>query len=242
MKILGLDFTSVPSRTKPITLAECEFDGQVLKIIRLSGLESFRAFEDTLSSAGPWVAGIDFPFGQARRFVENVQWPLDWARYVEIVAGLSRAEFRDLLEAYKEGRSVGDKEHLRAIDALCGGQSPQKLYGVPVALMFYEGAPRLLRSGASIVPVRPNSDSRVVVEAYPALVARALCGSAAYKPAEDEQQDAARDTRQRMVTVLSGSAFRQRYEIDVSLTQAVRGQKLALERIFHVTICQILLF
>ncbi len=38
--------------------------------------------------------------------------------------------------------------------------------------MFYEGAPRLLRSNVSILPVRPTADNRIALEAYPALVAR----------------------------------------------------------------------
>ena len=217
MKILGMDFTSVPSRTKPITLAECEYDGQMLNISALSRLDSFKAFEDTLISAGPWVAGIDFPFGQSRRFVENVRWPLDWAQYVELVAKLSRKEFREVLENYKRDRPAGDREHCRDIDALCGGQSPQKLYGVPVALMFFEGASRLLRCGASIVPVRPNGDSRVVIEAYPAVVARFLVGRAKYKPdpRKKQLQSAARNSRIEMVRGVADSAFERQYGFKV---------------------------
>jgi hypothetical protein len=48
---------------------------------------------------------------------------------------------------------------------LAGSISPQKLYGTPVALMFFEGAPRLLRSGVSIPHMHAGDPERMVVEA-----------------------------------------------------------------------------
>ena len=52
-----------------------------------------------------------------------------------------------------------------------------KLANPPVGKMFLEGAPRLLRSGASIKPVRQlANETRIIVEAYPALVARKWIG------------------------------------------------------------------
>jgi hypothetical protein len=47
--------------------------------------------------------------------------------------------------------------------------------------MFFEGAPRLLRSGASILPCHPQDDARLILEAYPALVARRFVGNQGYK-------------------------------------------------------------
>jgi hypothetical protein len=38
--------------------------------------------------------------------------------------------------------------------------------------MFFEGAPRLLKAGVSILPCHPTDDSRICVEAYPRLVAK----------------------------------------------------------------------
>ena len=176
MKVFGIDFTSRPSRSKAITCAWCRLDDDRLVVEDLQRLESLDAFDAFLDSPGPWIAGIDFPFGQPCRLVRNLNWPESWAAYVAKVAGLSRHRFRDVLEEYKRDRPDGDREHLRLVDGLTGAQSPSKLYGVPVALMFYEGSQRLLRSATCVIPVRPTADDRVVVEAYPALVARALVG------------------------------------------------------------------
>ena len=59
--------------------------------------------------------------------------------------------------------------------------SPQKLYGVPVGLMFFEGAPRLARSGVTIPALQVGDPDRVVVEAYPGVLARRLVGRRSYK-------------------------------------------------------------
>ena len=61
MKVFGIDFTSRPSRRKPITCATCELEGDVLTFISLETFATFTPFEDFLSSGGPWIAGLDFP-------------------------------------------------------------------------------------------------------------------------------------------------------------------------------------
>ncbi|MEZ5293426.1 MAG: DUF429 domain-containing protein [Vicinamibacterales bacterium] len=184
MRIFGVDFTSRPSFAKPIVCAWCEMDGQRLVVERLERLTSLEAFSQWLSRPGPWVGGVDFPFGQPRRLIQNLRWPESWSGYVANVRSLGRDGFKTVLEEYKRERPDGDREHLRLTDRLAGAQSPSKLYGVPVGVMFFEGAPRLLQSTASIVPVRPTASDQVVVEAYPALVARALDDRQKYKDAE----------------------------------------------------------
>jgi len=72
---------------------------------------------------------------------------------------------------------MGDKLHLRSVDKRANSRSPMMLYGVPVGRMFFRGAPRLVKSGARIIPCRPSPDTRIVVEAYPALVAEAMLGA-----------------------------------------------------------------
>jgi hypothetical protein len=66
MKILGIDFTSRPSRKKPITCVHCMLKGRVLRADGLEEWPEFAPFEDALRKPGPWIAGIDFPFGQSR--------------------------------------------------------------------------------------------------------------------------------------------------------------------------------
>ena len=223
MKIFGIDFTSVPSDKKPITCACCRLHDDRLVVEGLSRLTSLNEFSEFLESPGPWIAGIDFPFGQPRRLLDNLDWPRAWPEYVAYVARLSRPQFRQVLEDYKRGRPQGDREHRRAVDHLTGAQSPQKLYGVPVALMFFEGAQRLLRSSVNVVPVRVTESNQVVVEAYPALVARVLVGKERYKPTEKgEAQEEAQRVRERMTRKLGNATCRSKYGITVDLSDSVR--------------------
>jgi hypothetical protein len=57
----------------------------------------------------------------------------------------------------------------------------------PVALMFLEGAPRLLAAGISIPGLHPGDPHRVAVEAYPGVAARAIT-PASYKADEPRKQ------------------------------------------------------
>ena len=181
MKVMGIDFTSRPTRRKPITCVHCILEGHVLRANYLEEWPDFTAFEEALKKPGPWIAGIDFPFGQSRTFVENIGWPGDWAGYVKHAGSLGRMGFRSTLDAYRARRPFGDKEHRRATDIAASSISPQKLFGVPVGLMFFEGAPRLVNSGVTIPVLQLGDPEQIVVEAYPGILARQLIGRAAYK-------------------------------------------------------------
>lgn len=196
MDVLGIDFTSRPSRRKPVTCLRCTLDDHVLRWQGLEEWPDYKGFEDALAAPGPWIAGIDFPFGQARSFVENIGWPRDWVGYVRHAGELGRSGFREALDRYREVRAAGDKEHRRATDVAAGSISPQKLYGVPVGLMFFEGAPRLLASGVSIPHLREGDPQRTALEAYPGVLARQFIGRRSYKSdtrkMQTEDQRAAR--------------------------------------------------
>jgi hypothetical protein len=47
--------------------------------------------------------------------------------------------------------------------------------------MFFEGAPRLVCSGVTIPVLQSGDPERIVVEAYPGILARSLIGRAGYK-------------------------------------------------------------
>lgn len=206
-RVFGIDFTSRPTSRKPITCVEARLAGRRLSVQGLNEWTSFDAFDDFLRSPGPWVAGLDFPFGQSRRFVENIGWPASWAGYVRHVSGLSRPEFRQALDDYRRDRPAGDKEHRRVTDVRSGAVSSQKLYGVPVALMFFEGAPRLLRSGAHIPPLLPGDRQRVALEAYPGALARRLIGRRPYKQdVRGKQSEEQLVARQDMLGALTSGA------------------------------------
>jgi hypothetical protein len=173
MKVLGLDFTSAPSKRKPITCVESSLKGCTLVAERLRTLNSLEEFETFLQHDGPWIAGIDLPFGQPRRLIDNIGWPANsWEEYVGFLSQRSAEEFDQILKGYKKDRPKGDKQHLRRTDELAGSKSPMMMYGVPVGKMFFRGAPLLAKSLACIIPCRPTDSDRLVVEAYPGIVAR----------------------------------------------------------------------
>jgi len=192
MKIYGIDFTSAPSLKKGITYAECRLAEAGLFLEDLGSLSSFADFEEFLHMSGPCVAGMNFPFGQPRKLIENLGWPTTWDGMIRHVSGMSKGEFIHVLETYCQGRKKGDKHHLRRTDQAARSRSPMMLYRVPVGKMFFEGAPRLLEAGISIPPCCVRDDPRVVLEAYPALVARRWIGSRSYKTDNIQQQTAER--------------------------------------------------
>ena len=91
---------------------------------------------------------------------------------MEQISLLGKTGREDLLRAYCDSREKGNKQHFRLTDQLTGSRSPRMMYRVPVGKMFFEGASRLMKSGVSIVPCRPNTSNRIAVEPYPALITR----------------------------------------------------------------------
>ena len=136
MKIFGVDFTSAPNSKKVITCIQCRLDKNGLSLESFDCITSFDEFENFLRQPGPWVAGMDFPFGQPRKLIENIDWSHTWEGYVRHVGGMTKSEFVETLAKYRDGRDKGDKQHLRVTDKLANSRSPMMLYGVPVGKCF----------------------------------------------------------------------------------------------------------
>ena len=218
MIIKGIDFTSSPSRKKPITCAICSIEKNILTINDIKLLTDFSQFESEISCEGEWVAGLDFPFGQSRTFIENIGWPDKWGEYIKVVNSLTKEEFISTLEDYKKDRKVGDKEHRRKIDVLAKSISPQKLYGVPVGKMFYEGARRLISTPATILPFQAGDIDRIILEAYPAMVARRCIGKESYKnDTKSKQTDELTSARKKIVDSLESSLIKDTFGLEVRL-------------------------
>jgi hypothetical protein len=223
MKIFGVDFTSAPNRRKPIVCVEGEITGQTLHIHRDIKIASLNEFEVFLKRKGPWIAGFDFPFGQPRQLVENLQWPNTWADYVANIAVMSQVEFEETIAHYRQSRPKGDKHHLRATDKKANALSPMMLHGVPVGKMFFKGVPRLLRASISILPCHPTDDNRIALEAYPALVARRWLDKTPYKSDTQSKQNLENETaRRQLIEVLQSEQPLSSYNIRLELkdTQA----------------------
>jgi hypothetical protein len=217
LKVYGLDFTSAPSRRKPLVALRCRLEDGTLRVEDADTLTSFEEFEAWLGTPGPWVCGMDFPFGQPRDLVEALGWPPDWAGYVGEVHTLGKEGFEGEIRADMASRPYGEKWRYRLADRRSGSSSAMMLFRVPVGKMFFQGAPRLLHSGVSVEPCRPNGDGRVAVEAYPAVVARRFLDRESYKrdgvPDTSERMAA----RKRLVSGLASDTLREAYGFGVSM-------------------------
>ncbi|WP_249150785.1 DUF429 domain-containing protein [Bradyrhizobium sp. JYMT SZCCT0180] len=219
---MGIDLTSRPTRKKPIVCMHCMLEKRVLRADRLEQWTEFDQFELALQRPGPWIAGIDFPFGQSRKFIENIGWPSTWPEYVAHAGSLGREGFRDALDSYRRERSFGDKEHRRATDIAASSISPQKLYGVPVGLMFLEGAPRLLQSGVAIPVLCMGDPARIVVEAYPGILARHIVGRDGYKnDSVRKQTEKQYQVRGSLLDRILGGEIEARYGLQVEAPRSL---------------------
>lgn len=216
MLVFGLDFTSVPSRNNPITCSHCRLQDDVLIVTDLKPLNEWNEFEVFLNHNGSWIAGIDFPFGQPKKLINNLNWPETWEEYVKHISSLSKEEFAERLTTYKHTRPYGDREHRRITDVRAGSLSPMKLYGVPVGKMFFQGARRLLKSNNSIVPCLWRESNRIVIEAYPGLAARNLIGRESYKGNKGDQSRKLA-ARTNIISQLRENKFRELYGFCVEL-------------------------
>ena len=198
--IFGVDFTSAPSPRKAITVAHGALLGDQLEVTAIDNLGSFGEFDALLQTPGPWVAGFDFPFGMPRELVATLAWPLDWPGMVRHVEALGKDAFKAALNAVRESRPMGSRYIARRGDGPAGASSPMKLVNPPVGLMFFEGAPRLLTAGVSVVPCAPSTDARIALEAYPGCLARKIT-RASYK--KDGNEGARPDRHEARVEILS---------------------------------------
>jgi hypothetical protein len=194
LRIYGVDFTCAPRKAKPITVAGGFLKANsILHLEEIELMETFTAFEVLLERPGPWVGGFDFPFALPRELVRDLGWPKRWQRLVAHCASFPRVQFRKILDEYRASRPVGAKYAHRATDYPAGSSSPMKLVNPPVALMFQEGAPRLLAAGVHLPALAEGDRSRVALEAYPGLLVRRHLGIRdSYKSDTRREQTSAR--------------------------------------------------
>ncbi|MES2957511.1 MAG: DUF429 domain-containing protein [Pseudomonadota bacterium] len=194
LQLIGVDFTSAPTRRKAITVAHGTLYSDRLSLQRVDALHDFGAFETLLRAPGPWTGAFDFPFGLPRELVESLDWPRQWTALVRHYAGLSRAEIRDTFAAFCAERPAGRKFAHRACDGPAGSSPSMKWVNPPVAYMLHAGAPRLIDAGVHLPSLHEGDVSRVALEAYPGLLARELIGTRSYK-----SDDRARQTAERLI-------------------------------------------
>ena len=215
MDIYGIDFTSVPRRKKPITCLHCRLGGNELCVRTSAAWTEFAEFENMLAKPGFWIAGIDFPFGLPRRFVDDVGWPNTWQEYVLHAGSLGKERFEEEIKDYKRAQPDGQKEPRRRTDELAGSLSPLKLYYQPVSKMFFQGAPRLVAAGFAIPGLQNGDSKRTAVEAYPGVLARSVT-KMTYKQDDPNSQVAEHhDARCRILDELTFGSLKARYGVTV---------------------------
>lgn len=217
-RIVGVDFTSAPRRAKAITAAIGALDGDLLSIDTLARLESFAAFDAFLAQPGPWIGAFDFPFGMPRELVHDLGWPGQWPALVQHCAHYTRDEFRRVLDAYRATRAPGNKFAHRATDGPAGSSSPMKLVNPPVALMFIEGAPRLLRANVTVPRMHEGDPQRIALEGYPGLLARKITRASYKSDIRSQQTEARRKARAQIVAALECGIDGLRLELCTPLT------------------------
>lgn len=184
--LLGCDFSSAPTRRKPVVLAHGRLQGQRLALDRLQTFASLDDWQQALSAMPNWVGGFDFPFGLPRAFVESLHLGTTAAEVVRSVHRLypSRMAWRAGIDAWGSTRPAGQRLLHRATDRASEGvssTSPLQSRYVPVAFMYYEGFSRLVKTAFTVPALVPGDGQQVALEAYPGLLAHALIGRRSYK-------------------------------------------------------------
>jgi hypothetical protein len=186
--LVGCDFSSAPTRRKPIVMALGHERAERVVLQAIELLPTLESFEDWLAQPREWVGGFDFPFGLPRALVEQLGWPLQWQACMEHYAGLSRADIRTTFAAFCAARPAGAKFVHRAFDKLAGSSPSMKWVNPPVAYMLHAAVPRLLAAGVHMPGLHEGDPRRVALEAYPGLLARELLGRRSYKSDEKAKQ------------------------------------------------------
>ncbi|RYF76965.1 MAG: DUF429 domain-containing protein [Comamonadaceae bacterium] len=181
MLLFGCDFSSSPSRRKPIVVATGSRVGRRVLIHDILSFPAMRNWADWLIGNDAWVGGFDFPFGLPRELVQHLGWPLDWRGCMDHYIALSRSEIRSTFMAFCAARPVGGKFAHRATDVPAGSSTSMKWVNPPVAYMLHAGMPALLNAEATLPGLQEGRADRIALEAYPGLLARELIGRRSYK-------------------------------------------------------------
>ncbi len=204
--LIGCDFSSRPTRTKPIVLAHGHRAGTQVHLERLQRLHSLEAFALWLAEPGDWLGGFDLPFGLPRDLVQALGWPLEWEPCMRHYATLSRAQIRSCFKAFCDARPAGSKFAHRKTDQPAGSSPSMKWVNPPVAYMLHAGLPLLLDAGVHLPGLQPAAGDRqrgtvpgkrIALEAYPGMLARQVLGRRSYKSDDRPRQTPERQAHRR---------------------------------------------
>ena len=179
--LAGIDFTSRPTRRKPITVALGGLRDGVVRLDRIDSHADFDSFARWLRTPGPWLGVFDLPFGLPRELIDTLGWPTAWKALMGHYAALSRDDIRTAFAAFCDARPVGGKFAHRATDGPAGSSPSMKWVNPPVAFMLHAGVPLLIDAGVHLPGLHEGDATRVALEGYPGLLAREVLGARSYK-------------------------------------------------------------
>ena len=233
--LAGIDFTSRPTRRKPITVALGHLQRSVLRLERIETHPGFDSFARWLHTPGPWLGVFDLPFGLPRELVLALGWPTDWLALMRHYAALSREEIRTTFAAFCDARPVGGKFAHRAADRPAGSSPSMKWVNPPLAYMLHAGMPLLIEAGVHLPGLHGGgageagaaaNTGRVALEGYPGLLAREVLGARSYK-----SDDRAKQTPERLIARIdlidALDQGRTRLALRLKLTHAQREDLIA---------------
>jgi hypothetical protein len=192
--LIGCDFSSSPTKRKPIVLALGQRQGARVQLTGLERFDTLTTFGQWLSQPGDWVGGFDLPFGLPRELVQTLGWPTDWQACMQHYRSLTREQIRSQFAAFCDARPVGGKFAHRATDGPAGSSPSMKWVNPPVAYMLHAGVPLLLDAGVHLPGLCAGDLRRVALEAYPGLLAREVLARRSYK-----SDDRAKQTPDRLI-------------------------------------------
>jgi hypothetical protein len=83
MMLIGCDFSSSPTKRKPIVVAVGHAKSGRVQLQCLLRFDTLGSFADWLKQPQAWVGGFDLPFGLPRELVEHLHWPNDWLKCMQ---------------------------------------------------------------------------------------------------------------------------------------------------------------
>ncbi len=195
--LVGCDFSSSPSKRKPIVVAIGAAKQGRVQLQELLRFEALGGWSQWLAQPQDWVGGFDLPFGLPRELVEKLNWPTEWLACMQHYVALTREDIRAQFKTFCDARPVGQKFAHRMTDGPAGSSPSMKWVNPPVAFMMHAGVPRLIDAGVTLPGLHVPLESpyqRVALEAYPGLLARELIGNQSYK-----SDDKAKQTPERLI-------------------------------------------
>ena len=210
----GVDFTSAPSKRKPITVASGRLVDCTWRLDQLQKLSNFTDFDSWLKQPGPWLGAFDLPFSLPRELIEKLGWPLNWRAMIMHYTALSRPEIRRTFKQFCDARPVGSKFAHRATDGPAVSSPSMKWVNPPVAYMLHAGVPLLLDAGVTLYDLHAGDPQRIALEGYPGMVARSILRTSYKSDKHAKHTPERRHARETIVDHLERGDYRFAVKLD----------------------------